>query len=547
MQPQIKVALNFVNLVANQALKEIDRLFQDYLKDTPFKGKVKAVGGYPRDLYLSIIKNDPSIEPDDIDLVVNEEGGSKKITHYIREQFGPETISEPVHMGERKKYPIWEIKFNKDITYKGKTYKTEGAKLQFADPQKEFYPDPETRDRETMPGTLEDDLERRDFAVNMLLKDMTTGEFEDLTGTSKKDIEKGILKGHPNVSWSQMFSNDPIRILRLFRFQAKYNWDIPRAILKDVKKVKDRIKMLNKVNVKCKNCDWKGAANWDPHSKEKFKFECPKCKSAIDEYGDPYIDDKAEKELKKIMDYGGLNKAVKLMSLTGVLPFLLPEIEALKGIKQNPKYHTEGDAYRHTLMVLKNSNPGVDNQIAALLHDVGKATTTTMLEDEIHSYGHEEVGAEIAEAVLKRLRFENDTIAKVKKMVRNHMRPHHLGRDSGTKAIRKFIRDVGDELVDSILALARADELGKIPSTNDIPDLAEKIKKVREQAKEPLSEKNILNGKEIMDLLGIPSGTEVGRAKKMLTEIEDNFAEKGEELTKEKAREELLKEFHKRA
>jgi tRNA nucleotidyltransferase/poly(A) polymerase len=198
-------------------------------------------------------------------------------------------------------------------------------------------------------------------------------------------------------------------------------------------------------------------------------------------------------------------------------------------------------------MVLKNAPPGVENQIAALLHDVGKVPTTTMLEEEIHSYGHEDVGADIAEAVMKRLKFDSDTTARVKKMVKNHMRPHHLGRGSGPKALRKFIRDIGDELVDSVLSLARADELGKIPSTDDIPDLIEQIKKVREKSKEKITEKAILDGEEIMDLLKIPTGTEVGRAKKMLLEIEDDYAERGEEITKEKARQELLEKFPERA
>jgi putative nucleotidyltransferase with HDIG domain len=292
-------------------------------------------------------------------------------------------------------------------------------------------------------------------------------------------------------------------MIRLCRFQAKYDWDIPMAVLRAVKRKADKINIV---------------------SSERIMGE-----------------------LKKIMELGKLKQAIKLMSATGLLKHVLPEIEALKGIKQSPKYHNEGSAYRHTLKVLENAPPGVENQIAALLHDVGKTTTTQMIKDEIHAYGHEEVGADIAEAIMKRLKFENDATDRVKKMIRNHMRPHHLAEGSGPKAIRKFIRDVGDELVDSILNLARADELGKIPSTSNIPDLIEKIKKVRETSKEKITEEAILDGKEIMDLLGIPTGPEVGRAKKILLELEDDYAEKGEKLTKEKARQELLEKFQKRA
>lgn len=505
MEPQIKVALKYLEIVATNSEKEVERFLKKFLPGTPFENKIKAVGGYVRDEFLSILKNDPSIEAKDLDLVVVEtKDGAEKATHFIYDHFKdvePRPISEPRQMG--KGYPIWQITFKDDITHKGEVFSTKGAVIEFADTMKEEYPDPESRQRVTTPGTLEDDIERRDFTVNQLLKDMTTGEIEDLTGQSKSDIEKGILRGHPKVPLDKTFEEDPLRMIRLIRFQAKYDWDIPMSVIRAVKRKADRINIV---------------------SSERIMGE-----------------------LTKIMKLGKLKQAIKLMSATGLLKHVLPEVEALKGVKQNPKWHTEGDAYKHTLMVLKNAPPGVENQIAALLHDVGKASTTDMLEEEIHSYGHEDVGADIAEAVMKRLKFDNDTTDRVKKMVKNHMRPHHLGRGAGPKALRKFIRDVGDELVDSILSLARADELGKIPSTQDIPDLAEKIKKIRENSKEKITEEAILNGKEIMDLLKIPTGTEVGRAKKMLLEIEDDYAEKGKKLTKEEARQELLEKFHKRA
>jgi poly(A) polymerase len=505
MDPKTRVALKFVQeVISSKSEQEVERLLRAMLPDSPFKGLVKAVGGYVRDQYLSLLKNDPSIEAKDLDLVVDMKNGAEKVTRYIFDQFkdlNPIPISEPRQMG--KGYPIWQITFKGDITFKGELYHTTGAVIEFADTMKEEYPDPESRQRVTMPANIKEDVARRDFTVNMLLKDMTTGEIEDLTGQSKEDIKNGILRGHPDVPLDKTFEDDPLRMIRLIRFQAKYDWDIPLAVLRAVKRKAERIIIV---------------------SSERIMGE-----------------------LKKIMDLGKLRQAIKLMSATGLLKHVLPEVEALKGVKQCPKWHGEGDAYRHTLMVLEEAPPGVENQIAALLHDIGKPATTMLIEDEIKSKGHEDVGAEIAEAILKRLKFDNDTTERVKRMVRNHMRPHHLGRPGGggTKALRKFVREVGDELVDSILDLARADELGKVPPTNEIPDLRKRIDEIRKQVvdtkKEPL-----LNGKEIMDLLGIPTGTEVGRAKKILIELEDDYAEKGKTLTKDEARQELLKEFHKK-
>jgi len=248
-------------------------------------------------------------------------------------------------------------------------------------------------------------------------------------------------------------------------------------------------------------------------------------------------------ELEKIMKLGKLKQAIKLMSATGLLKHILPEVEALKGVKQRPDYHGEKDLFTHVLMVLENAPPGVENQMAALLHDIGKPATTKIIEEQITSKGHEEVGSEIAEAIMKRLKFDNDATGRVKKIVRNHMRPHSLS-GAGPKALRKFIRDVGDELVESVLNLARADELGKIPASNDIPDLKKRIEEIKTRVN--ITKKPVLNGDEIMELLKIPTGTEVGRAKKFLIDLEDDYAEKDKTLSKEEAREELLKEFHKK-
>jgi poly(A) polymerase len=488
-----------VEIFASKAEKEVERFLKVFLPGTPFEGKAKAIGGYVRDEYLSLIKNDPSIEAKDLDIVVDMKDGSEKLTKFIHEKLKGDSVSTPRQMGEN--YPIWQITFKDNIIYDGKTYETKGAVIEFADTMKESYPDPESRQRKTEPGTLKEDIERRDFTTNMLLKDLTTGEIEDLTGTSKADIAKGVLKGHPEVSLDKMFNNDPLRMLRLIRFQAKYGWKIPLSVMKAVKRNAKRIEII---------------------SSERIRGE-----------------------LEKIAEYGKLRSAIKIMSMTGLLKHVLPEVEELKGVQQNPEHHAEGDVYKHTLNVLKEAPPGVENQLAALLHDVGKSKTTEIIQDKIRSLGHEDVGAEIAEAIMKRLTFDNETTQKVKKMVRNHMRPHFLGEKAGVKALRKFIRDVGDEMVDSILNLARADELGSLPSTDAIPDLKKRIEEVKQKAE--IKKEPILDGKEIMKLLNLQTGPEIGKVKEFLKDLEDQYVEDGKTLTKNKAQEEVLKEFKKSA
>ena len=119
------------------------------------------------------------------------------------------------------------------------------------------------------------------------------------------------------------------------------------------------------------------------------------------------------------------------------------------------------------------------------------------------------------------------------------MRPHVLSK-AGPKALRKFIRDVGDELVDAIMDLAEADQLGNLPPKNLIPELREKIKDTQQI---PVVDKPILNGKEIMDLLGIRSGPGIGIAMDFLREKSDEYATLGKILDVDTAKRLLLEEY----
>lgn len=489
-----RVARSFYKkILASAAEREVEKLFQAYLPGTPFANKTHAIGGYVRDQYIRMLKNDPSIDPKDLDIVVEIDGGSEKITKHLKEKF-EDSISTPVQMST---YPIWQITFKKDIEYKNKTYKTKGAVIEFADTMTEEFPEEGSRQRKVKYAPLKEDIERRDFTVNMLLKDLTTGEIKDLTGTSKKDIEQGVLKHIDNVMLDKRFKEDPLRLMRLVRFAAVKGWDIPKYVLRIAKKNADRIKIV---------------------SSERIMGE-----------------------LKKTMEAGKLKQAIRLMGTIGIREHILPEIDALKGIDQGEKYHQEGDVYKHTLKVLENAKPGIENQMAALLHDIGKPATQQILPDKTTFYEHHDAGAEIARAIMKRLKFDKKTTDKVVTLVRRHMDPLKK-KDMSDKNLRKYIREVGDEMVDAIMDLARADELGRLPPKNEIPDLMERIEKIR---KEPIKieKKPILNGKEIMELLKLQPGLEVGKAKEYLLDVQDGYASKGKTLSREEAKKLLLKKY----
>lgn len=470
------------DILAGKAEKEVERLLQLVIRGTPFVGKAFSVGGFVRDELLGI-------ESKDLDVVVEMRDGAEKLTKMLHNMF-PEQISTPRRMGSA--YPIWQIAFKENILLSGKEYQTAGAVVEFADSQKESFPDPESRQRVTEYGTIQEDVERRDFTVNMLLKDLTTGELKDLTGTSVKDIEDGILRGHPGVDFNKILSDDPLRMIRLVRFQVKYGWDIPMSVLKTVRTNADRIKIV---------------------SEERIRDE-----------------------LIKIMELGKLARAVKLMKAVGLLQHVLPEVQALADVQQEQArgHHQEGDVLKHTLLVLQSTKPGVENQLAALLHDIGKPDSQRVVGENVVFYGHEKIGGEIAEAIMRRLKFDNTVVNTVRTMVENHMRPHFLERGGYTpKALRHFINDVGMELVDAIMDLAEADALGNLPVENTIPDLRAAIEKVRTPVVQ--AEKLPVDGHDIQRYLKIAPGRMVGEAIQFLKDKKYEWELHGKKMTRDDA------------
>lgn len=477
--------------------KEVENLIQALLGSTlavDFKNKIFSVGGFVRDEVLGIASHD-------LDIVIELPNGAEKFSKLFSSLF-PQKISQAYQMGAH--YPIWHLHFKDDIQFEGKTFLTAQAEVDFADTQVEMFPDAKSRQRISSFGTLEQDIERRDFTVNMLLRDLTTGELKDLTGVSLQDIQKGYLRGHPQIDLNKIFIDDPLRMLRLIRFQARFSWSVATETLECIRQNADRIQIV---------------------SAERINIE-----------------------LTKIMEVGKLAEAVKMMDSTGLLVYIFPEVAEMKIVEQDIYHHSEGSVYIHTLLLLQKARPTVVAQLAALLHDVGKKSCQTYVPQSdgapprIRFLNHENVGAVMSEKILRRLKFDLDTIKKVKKLIQFHLRAF-TSKEWTDKAVRKFIRDCGDDLED-VLHLTEIDGLSSFgpngqPKENVIPALRERIKKVQLI---PINKKAILTGDEVMMLLKI-KGPEVKEALNLLQEIEDELAVEGKILTPDQARI-LLKERH---
>jgi tRNA nucleotidyltransferase (CCA-adding enzyme) len=144
----------------------------------------------------------------------------------------------------------------------------------------------------------------------------------------------------------------------------------------------------------------------------------------------------------------------------GLLGFLFPELKSLIDLDQGNKHHKEGDAWTHTILVIKNCPANPLLQISALYHDIGKSVCRSDDGKSVHFYGHEGESEKMVKELLKEMSYSEEFIEKVCRIIKNHMRPLGLQYFSD-KIIRKIVRDVGVDLIEPYMQLVEADCKGK--------------------------------------------------------------------------------------
>jgi poly(A) polymerase len=161
-------------------------------------------------------------------------------------------------------------------------------------------------------------------------------------------------------------------------------------------------------------------------------------------------------EITRILIEGSAQRGFELLDRSGLLPIILPEIVAMKGTAQSPDYHPEGDVFTHTLLLLSHlDSPSETLAYGCLLHDVAKPICIRQEGGRITFYGHTEQGAEMAEAILKRLKRGRAVWERVAYLVRNHLRLVQAPQ-MRLSTLKRFLREDG---VDELLELARIDAL----------------------------------------------------------------------------------------
>ena len=354
--------------------------------------------------------------------------------------------------------------------------------------------------------TLEGDLHRRDFTINAMAVSIPEKRFVDPYG-GIADLARGVIQTPATPESS--FSDDPLRMMRAARFVAQLGFTAAPEVVAAMRDMADRISII---------------------SAERIRDE-----------------------LSKLLLTNRPRPGLDLLVSTGLAAKVLPELPALR--LERDEHHRHKDVYQHSLMVLEQAidmedrlpqRPDLIIRLAALLHDIGKPATRRFESGgKVSFHHHDVVGAKLVRRRLIALRFSGEEIKAVSDLVALHLRFHGYagGQESGAgwtdSAVRRYVRDAGDQLA-RLHVLTRADV-----TTRDAAK-AERLRRAYDHLERRIAElaaqeelhaiRPDLNGNQIMEILGIPEGPDVGRAYAFLLErrLEDG------PLGEERAREELL-------
>lgn len=352
---------------------------------------------------------------------------------------------------------------------------------------------------------LTDDLFRRDFTINAMALRLPSLELVDPFG-GQADLEAGVIRT-PGAA-EDSFSDDPLRMMRAARFAARFDIDPAPEVRAAMTDMAGRIEIISAERVR--------------------------------------------DELVKLICAQAPRRGVDLLVETGLADYVLPEIPALK--LETDEHHRHKDVYQHSLTVMEQAAaqetdadgavpaPDFVLRFAALMHDIGKPATRKFEENGSVSFLHHDVvGAKLTKKRMRALRFDNDTIKAVARLVELHMRFYGYG-DAGwsDSAVRRYVRDAGD-LLERLHRLTRADvttrnkrKANRIAAAYD--DLERRIAELAEQ-EELDAMRPDLDGGQIMAILGIPPGPIVGKAYKYLLNLRLDEGTLGAEEAEHRLRE----------
>jgi poly(A) polymerase len=341
------------------------------------------------------------------------------------------------------------------------TYRTERYQPSSRHPEVRFEADIET------------DLSRRDFTINAMAVHLITKQATDpFNGLG--DLKQRLIRtpGDPRDS----FTDDPLRMLRAFRFASELEFRIDDSVLETVAELKD---LINDVSA-----------------------------------------ERIRDEFSRLLVAAAPGAALQQAEATGLTELFLPEISALK-LEQDP-VHKHKDVFHHTLAVVERTPNDLVLRLAALLHDIGKPKTRRIGPDGVSFHHHEVEGARMAEKRLRELRFPNEMVTAVRDLIALHHRFHTYRLGWTDAAVRRYVRDAGS-LLNPLNTLVGADCTTRNPAK--AKRLGERMEELKTRIDELKQREELdrlrpeLDGHQVMAYLGAEGGPTIGRAMDHLMEI----------------------------
>ena len=356
----------------------------------------------------------------------------------------------------------------------------QGSNLEFVASRKESYRK-SSRKPLVSEGTFVDDISRRDFTINTIAVSLLKENFGEVIDhfNGIDDIEKKFIRTSldPKIT----FDDDPLRILRAFRFASQLNFNVDELILKAAEEIKDRLEIVSQ--------------------------------------------ERKTDEFLKILKSPKPSIGLKLLQHSKVMEVIFPEISLMIGVEQREEYHHK-DVFYHTLEVVNNISKKTDNvwlRFAALVHDIAKPKTKKFIEGTGWTFhGHEEFGARMMKSIFRRMKLPMSQLDYIEKLIRLHLRPIALVNEDVTdSAIRRLIVTADDDL-DDLITLCRADITSKNPEKvdrylNNYEIVIKKVLEVKEKDKLRAFQSPV-SGEVIMQVCNLSPSKKVGEIKSAIEE-----------------------------
>lgn len=415
-------------------MKEIIKIIADTIVGTCFWNKTFIVGGYVRDLVMGK-------ECNDLDIVVAFEDGGKELAQMLYEK----GISTKPVIFERFGTAIININDHQ---------------IEFVMARQEAY-SPRSRKPDVAAGSLEEDIQRRDFTINSLSMNINTGNISDITGKGREDITNKIIRtvSDPKIT----FKEDPLRMLRAVRFAVQLNFEIEAQTQDGIKQQADELAHIS----------------WE----------------------------RKRDELTKILLSKYPVQGIEMLKQFGLMKHLIPELEEIIELPgENPD---DLDVYSHSLKVIAHVRPHLGLRLAGLLHNIAKDTIPE--ENEIICLDYETWDALLIKRILRRLMFPNEVIKVVIFLVDNHTRLNFMENMEmlSNTFVMGFIKEMKGKL-DILFEFIQADKISHLPKyckPDFIPVLKKRIDMIRKQFE---GRTMPVKGVDIMEYFNISAGEKVG-------------------------------------